>query len=512
MSDTDVRDLRQDQIALMVEDFYNRNEILHIVPYGYYAEKVIAKYLDSNLSLDAIRRELEKLVEEKKKHLNAQFDPTIVQKNHEFIYAKLRKLIKLLNRSGADYHLAGALAAYVYYGIESTRVHDDIDIHINEKDINKLKNACEAMGLKFHDKRLNSPRVLINGIPTGKHEISATSDKSDFHIGAFCFERMTDGSIISKGYYHDENNKACAREVILSPELAKEIYTRKPIYFHDLPVFITSPEYLYSLKNYTRTEKDLVDIAFLEKHIDREKLARMRILSKTDKHVQCVRVNGLPATSKINRKAIENDNSELSKMLVHSEKPGDANPVEEKPVESPVEEKALESSIEESPVQLEEHLEKPAEVTSQVSPIHPVQNTPVETPSVPIPTPKEEKPEKKPEEEHLEAEEDSTEVLEETKKSDLYEMLQEVEEREEVHHSTARPKDLIQELDSFHEQDSMKPQGLGEFKTYFKQKRDRFVEKWNDSDETGFTTKDNILIILFLVVGLTVILLLILTK
>ena len=72
MSDADVRDLRKDQIALMVEDFYNRNEILHIVPYGYYAEKVIAKYLDSNLSLDAIRRELEKLVEEKKKRLNAQ--------------------------------------------------------------------------------------------------------------------------------------------------------------------------------------------------------------------------------------------------------------------------------------------------------------------------------------------------------------------------------------------------------------------------------------------------------
>ena len=145
---------------------------------------------------------------------------------------------------------------------------------------------------------------------------------------------------------------------------------------------------------------------------------------------------------------------------------------------------------------------------SPVSPIHPVQNTPEETPSVPIPTPKEEKPE----EEHLEAEEDSIEVLEETKKSDLYEMLQEAEEREEVHHNTSRPKDLIQELDSFHEQDSMKPQGLGEFKTFFKQKREQFVEKWNDSDETGFTTKDNILIILFLVVGLTVILLLILTK
>ena len=282
MSDMDVRDLRGDQIALMVEDFYTQNEILHIVPFGYYAEKVLSKYLDSNLSLDAIRRELEKLVEEKKKHLNAQFDPTIVQKNHEFVYAKLRKLIKLLNRSGADYHLAGALAAYVYYGEESTRVHDDIDIHINEKDMNKLKNACEALGFTFHDKRLNSPRVLINGIPTGKHEISATSDKSDFHIGAFCFERMPDGSIISKGYYHDENNKACAREVILSPELAKEIYLKKPIYFRDLPVLITAPEYLYSLKNYTKTEKDLVDIAFLEKHIDREKLARMRILSKTD--------------------------------------------------------------------------------------------------------------------------------------------------------------------------------------------------------------------------------------
>ncbi len=52
------------------------------------------------------------------------------------------------------------MCAYIKYGVESNRIHDDIDINLNEADISKFKEVCEEMGLQFHDDRLTTPRIL----------------------------------------------------------------------------------------------------------------------------------------------------------------------------------------------------------------------------------------------------------------------------------------------------------------------------------------------------------------
>lgn len=209
-----------------------------------------------------------------------RFDPKLVKSNHTEIYDKLEMLVKKLNEAQIDYQLAGALCAYIKYGVESSRTHDDIDINLNEDDIVKFKKICEEMGLHFQDNRLNSPRVLKNGIPAGEHEVIATLDGSDFHIGAFCFERKLDGTIINKGYYHDENNSPCCRCDIISPELANEIFGREEVDFRGQKLFITPPEYVYKLKSYTKKDKDLADIMFMEERIDKSKLKRINELSK----------------------------------------------------------------------------------------------------------------------------------------------------------------------------------------------------------------------------------------
>lgn len=209
-----------------------------------------------------------------------RFDPELVKSNHTEIYDKLEMLVKKLNEAQIDYQLAGALCAYIKYGVESSRTHDDIDINLNEDDIVKFKKICEEMGLHFQDNRLNSPRVLKNGIPAGEHEVIATLDGSDFHIGAFCFERKLDGTIINKGYYHDENNSPCCRCDIISPELANEIFGREEVDFRGQKLFITPPEYVYKLKSYTKKDKDLADIMFMEERIDKSKLERINELSK----------------------------------------------------------------------------------------------------------------------------------------------------------------------------------------------------------------------------------------
>lgn len=209
-----------------------------------------------------------------------RFDPELVKSNHTEIYNRLEMLVKKLNEAQIDYQLAGALCAYIKYGVESSRTHDDIDINLNEDDIVKFKKICEEMGLHFQDNRLNSPRVLKNGIPSGEHEVIATLDGSDFHIGAFCFERKLDGTIINKGYYHDENNSPCCRCDIISPELANEIFGREEVDFRGQKLFITPPEYVYKLKSYTKKDKDLADIMFMEERIDKRKLERINELSK----------------------------------------------------------------------------------------------------------------------------------------------------------------------------------------------------------------------------------------
>lgn len=250
-------------------------------------QRAIDMFSNSDLSYEEIVEQINKLasqvikryIEEKEK----RFNPELVKKNHKEIYDKLEILIKKLNERGVDYQLAGALCAYVKYGVESDRTHDDIDINLNESDMNKFREVCEEMGLQFHDNRMTTPRVLKNGIPAGDHEVLATLDGSDFHIGAFCFERKPDGTVINKGYYHDDSGQIYTRDEVISPELAEEIFGREEVDFRGQKLVITPPEFVYKLKNYTKKDKDLVDIMFMEGRIDKSKLEQINELSKKSK-------------------------------------------------------------------------------------------------------------------------------------------------------------------------------------------------------------------------------------
>lgn len=247
--------------------------------------RAINMFKDSQLPYDEVIKQINVLVE-KTIHIyleekEKRFNPDFVKENHEQIYSKLEILVKKLNENNIDYQLAGALCAYIKYGVESNRTHDDIDINLNEEDIDKFKKVCEEMGLQFHDNRLTTTRVLKNGIPSGEHEVLATLEGSDFHIGAFCFERKQDGTVINKGYYHDDLGQIFSRDEIIEPELAKEIFGREKVDFRCQKLTITPPEFVYRLKKYTKNDKDLVDINFMNERIDKNKLEQIERLSKT---------------------------------------------------------------------------------------------------------------------------------------------------------------------------------------------------------------------------------------
>lgn len=259
-------------------------------------DRAVEMFKDSELPYEEVVNQINALARQVVQSYVAErekrFNPELVKQNHEEIYSKLEILVKKLNEKGIDYQLAGALCAYIKYGVESNRTHDDIDINLNEADMSKFKEVCEEMGLQFHDDRLTTPRVLKNGIPAGDHEVLATLDGSDFHIGAFCFERKPDGTIVNKGYYHDENGQVYTRDDIMNPELANEIFGREQVDFRGQKLTITPPEYVYRLKNYTKKDKDLADIMFMESRIDKDKLKRISELSKLSR-TEHTKVNGL---------------------------------------------------------------------------------------------------------------------------------------------------------------------------------------------------------------------------
>ena len=300
---------RINSIALLVKSYYDAFDFLHKESLEVLTNKTLDRYLDTNLTIDEINNELADIIVKKQEEFKKYNDNDSIKKNHEKTYNKLEEFARLLNEAGVDYQLAGALCGYIKYGQESDRYHEDIDISINERDIPKLKQVCEKMGLKFSDDRFNSPRVLKNGIPSGEHEIIAREDGSDFHIGAFAFERLADGTIITKGYYHDSNNNPCCREEVISSQLASLIFGKETVDFRGIPLYITSPEYIYNLKNYTRKEKDLKDIEFLEDKIDKDKVNKIKELSKTDKATQNVIVDKKPVEEEKKKK------EEIDEML-----------------------------------------------------------------------------------------------------------------------------------------------------------------------------------------------------
>ena len=277
--------------------------------------RAIEMFKNSELSYEEVVNQINELakqtVQNYKNESEKRFNPKFVKQNHEEIYTTLEILVKKLNERGVDYQLAGALCAYIKYGVESNRTHDDIDINLNEVDINKFKEICEEMGLQFHDDRLTTSRVLKNGIPVGTHEVLATLDGSDFHIGVFCFERKNDGTIVNKGYYHDENGQVYTRDDIISSALANEIFGREQVDFRGQKLTITPPEYVYKLKSYTKKDKDLVDIEFMKSRIDKDKLERIDKLSKFSR-IEHTKVKGLEQNFNYHTHTYRLDHSEYT--------------------------------------------------------------------------------------------------------------------------------------------------------------------------------------------------------
>lgn len=284
---------RKEFITTLVSELYKRYDFLRVDSLDKLIDKALDKYLNSDLSEDEIRDDLLQIVINRKKEVDIRYDSVSVKNNHKLVYSKLKELVHLLNDNNIDYQLCGALCGYIKYGTESDRVHDDLDFNINEKDIDKFKKICISLGYTFEDNRLSSPRTIKNGIPAGEHEIIARDTNSDFHIGVFAFERLPDHTVINKLYYTDEEGNSCVREEVYSPELSDEIFPKEAVDFQGEKIFITPPEYVYSLKEFTQGEKDKHDIAFFKDKIDINRYKRIKKKKELGKMIRHIPVSSI---------------------------------------------------------------------------------------------------------------------------------------------------------------------------------------------------------------------------
>lgn len=291
ISSEEKRNIRRDQIALIVHKYYEKFEFLRYEPLELLTEKAIEMFLDTELSIEEINEKILEAVYDRKRDIEDRYDDDKVRTNHETVYGLLETLVRKLNQAGVDYQLAGALCGYIKYGEESDRCHDDIDLTVNEADLPKFRKICLDLGLFYEDNRLNSPRVLKDGVPSGVHEVIAKDTNSGIHVGVFCFERLPDNTIILKGYYHDEDNNPCVREEIYGPDFTDLVFNHEEVDFRGTPVRIISPEFVYSIKEKSKKDKDQHDRDFLSSRINKRKYDLIKKIGKEEAIVQCVPVS-----------------------------------------------------------------------------------------------------------------------------------------------------------------------------------------------------------------------------
>lgn len=199
--------------------------------------------------------------------------------NLDFINNTLKFICEKLNDNDINYYVVGAIGAYIDAGLPLERIHEDIDIMIEEKYIDKLENIFKNTDFEFHDNRMSSNKVLNEyGYTDGDHEVYAKYKYSDFHIGFFLFHYDDNSYTITE--YFNEKGKHKKLERTLPIEFFASQYNDDWITYLGFKLKVVRKETIYKNKLVMDREKDLFDIKKLKPTIESNKLDKLNGLSK----------------------------------------------------------------------------------------------------------------------------------------------------------------------------------------------------------------------------------------
>ena len=288
----------KEKIEFLVEIYYNNYDFLHNESLDSLKKKAVDKYLNSGLTINKIQEHLEEDVLRIRKDYNDN-EKLIV--NHNDIYDTLEELTYLLNLSNISYFVDGGLVAYIKYDTESSRFHDNINIIVDEDDFGSLISICNSLGIEVIDKGVSS--------------INTNSNK--IKIYASSFKKQEDGSYIKKTY----DEKGNLRQEVINPSLSEIIFCGESVFFRNNKINIIPIEYIYYEKKKSISEKDKIDVSFLEDKIDKNKLASIEQYSQNsyDELNQMVNYND-------NKNYIDSDSKEkVKEFTLDNKKAGYAN-------------------------------------------------------------------------------------------------------------------------------------------------------------------------------------------
>lgn len=240
-------------------------------PHYEYALNIILDYFpEVNKTLDDVKEFLDKMFR------NMNDNKMALKDNHAIVKELLVKCVKVFNELGIDYYIVGALPCFIKTGQPLYRYHDDIDIMVNEDDMSLVQEAVNRLGLEFHDDRFPT-RERFDEMQDERppHTVLAQCLDNEFHLGFFCFRRENDNTITVREYMHrlvDEEVVVDVRERVSTKFGTSLRYEEEETVYEGVGFRTCAPEYVYFLKIYTQTPKDLADMRKLAPYIDKDKL------------------------------------------------------------------------------------------------------------------------------------------------------------------------------------------------------------------------------------------------
>lgn len=199
--------------------------------------------------------------------------------NNDFLNETIRFIVGKLNSKKINYYIVGAIGAYIDANVSFVREHEDLDLMIEEKDVEKLKDIFENSDFIFKDNRFNPSKKLNKyGYPEGEHEVVAVHKFSSFHIGFFLFiYNNSDYTVVE---YFKDNDVVKKLERSLPIKYFNYQYNNEIKKYLNLEIKVVRKELIYKNKKVMNREKDFYDIKILEPLLDYEILDNLKGLSK----------------------------------------------------------------------------------------------------------------------------------------------------------------------------------------------------------------------------------------
>lgn len=196
------------------------------------------------------------------KSMNMEHSQMSLSENHKLVLEVFDKFNEIISIN-FDAYYTGGLMGYLAIKHPLERYHGDLDLFINEEQLESLYELVKQSDDFTFISNMNDKEE--NG-----HEFKIQYKDTPMSIGLFLFERKSDNEIVTKEYFHKNNNQneeLLVNEHHLVPEYAQMIFSDQIRQHNGIPYKMQSLESIYNSKKNSRP-KDRYDASIIKENIN----------------------------------------------------------------------------------------------------------------------------------------------------------------------------------------------------------------------------------------------------